>query len=100
MSDDGSPPRVRGPPALGRVGRAHVGITPACAGTTGGVGPVVGEDPDHPRVCGDHHVDIDDIPADAGSPPRVRGPLVVHEAVGLAPRITPACAGTTSAPRG
>jgi hypothetical protein len=69
----GSPPPVRGAQHLDGLGALGVGITPACAGSTGGVGGVLGQLEDHPRLCGEHVTDAGErMPVD-GSPPPVRG---------------------------
>ena len=91
----GSPPRVRGKHDWIYTGYKNGGITPACAGKT-----VVPASPnfcckDHPRVCGENavgNVPRDDEP---GSPPRVRGKLLLKVRLLSSKRITPACAGKT-----
>ncbi len=91
----GSPPRVRGTPMeeLAKAGLSR--ITPACAGNTLLWLPLHLGIRDHPRVCGEHRI------ADArqahrpGSPPRVRGTLIVIPAACATRGITPACAGNT-----
>ena len=50
----GSPPHVRGPLLNIYFMFPSVGITPACAGTTGAVNAIVDFKGDHPRMCGDH----------------------------------------------
>ena len=92
----GSPPRARGHPHRGRRPHDDLGLTPACAGTSSGLLPPVGEYRAHPRVRGD-------IPSTRllpdvyeGSPPRARGhpsPATVVAGVG---GLTPACAGTST----
>ena len=50
----GSPPRVRGIPALRSSISANCGITPACAGNTAVPHAPVCPPGDHPRVCGEY----------------------------------------------
>ena len=72
-----------------------IGITPACAGTTliGRLAmPIYG---DHPRMCGDHNFHSGHVLVILGSPPHVRGPLIIMTKEQLDFGITPACAGTT-----
>ena len=69
----GSPPRVRG-----KVGHAHVSvtadrITPACAGKRFVIAFFAHPTQDHPRVCGEKGMAIQNTEAITGSPPRVRG---------------------------
>ena len=73
----GSPPRVR---------EKLEEITQAIAGTW-----------DHTRVCGKNLPDSNEIVWIVGSPPRVREKLDVPTCNGRTLRITPACAGKTSA---
>ena len=49
----GSPPRMRGKDALPRPLPQKQGITPACAGKSGGLPCRVHRRGDHPRVCGE-----------------------------------------------
>ena len=73
----GSPPRVRGKLHIFQGFHARTGITPACAGKTGRAVAHRHRVKDHPRVCGEnnrcHAVGVDYI----GSPPRVRGKLLL-----------------------
>src|SRR5690554_6437891 len=74
----GSPPHVRGPPMLNKPFVKSFGITPACAGTTVSISLSILENRDHPRMCGDHgQVDISSLLV-KGSPPHVRGPLILN----------------------
>ncbi len=73
----GSPPRARGHPHRGRRPHDDLGLTPACAGTSSGLLPPVGEYRAHPRVRGD-------IPSTRLLPDVYEG-------------LTPACAGTSVA---
>ena len=91
----GSPPPARG--ARGDHGRSRFcpRITPACAGSTcaaweRGLGVW-----DHPRLRGEHWPLPADVADALGSPPPARGARHAHGWGALAPRITPACAGST-----
>ena len=89
----GSPPRVRGkvysPVSESRIQR----ITPACAGKRRDAVCGRGCGQDHPRVCGEKHIEEHVSSISQGSPPRVRGKdkrsLMMVRRLG----ITPACAG-------
>ena len=89
----GSPPRVRGKVDFYYFYTPNRRITPACAGKRTGrlMGkPLPG---DHPRVCGekaDCHVPQC---THLGSPPRMRGKVVVSRNLCLFSGITPAYAG-------
>ncbi len=98
-AEQGPPPRARGPLPHRRTGRAGLGTTPACAGTTSCRSTRASGTRDHPRVRGDHDVVRVDTTDDQGPPPRARGPLsvLVEQVQHLG--TTPACAGTTSAAR-
>ena len=50
----GSPPRVRGKPAIFTIGSVYVRITPACAGKTLTIAFTIELIRDHPRVCGEN----------------------------------------------
>ena len=91
----GSPPRVREPRNSLRHSTISGRITPACAGTTRRGCRCNGLLQDHPRVCGNHCAEIDDMFDRAGSPPRVREPPHFLVLLGFVFGITPACAGTT-----
>ena len=77
MCPTGSPPRVRGKQAELLHIVIESRITPACAGKTPEGDPLSLRKRDHPRVCGEnnrcHAVGVDYI----GSPPRVRGKLLL-----------------------
>ena len=91
----GSPPQVRGKHDRHVKRLLIVRITPAGAGKTNtapGEGSVV---TDHPRRCGENRrSNSPDIPK-SGSPPQVRGKLLVVPILLLAVGITPAGAGKT-----
>ena len=92
----GSPPHVRGLLSLFFGFIIHLGITPACAGTTT---PRRTRPPgrwDHPRMCGDYLRKTSLGRGRKGSPPHVRGLPQAGQGRSQISRITPACAGTTS----
>ena len=72
-------------------------ITPACAGNS--PPPIARAAPtgDHPRVCGEQSTTVSGMTTSRGSPPRVRGTAVNSAVPHSLHRITPACAGNSSA---
>ena len=92
----GSPPRVRGKAFMKRYFSSYGGITPACAGKSGGYPNHHHGDWDHPRVCGEKPYSSLPYTAPSGSPPRVRGKGIAATCVSRSPGITPACAGKRS----
>ena len=91
----GSPPRVRGIPNMLITMPSYDRITPACAGNTLNAISCDSEFWDHPRVCGEYFFLMLFFPFQKGSPPRVRGILLLNVSKKYAIRITPACAGNT-----
>ena len=91
----GSSPRVRGTLFALLAVMLVFGIIPACAGNTSTTRARHCRPRDHPRVCGEHRVEISADIFGLGSSPRVRGtllfPEIRHKIVG----IIPACAGNT-----
>ena len=69
----GSPPRMRGKEAAGKLCSPGRGITPAYAGKRMIIVPVGETHRDHPRVCGEKHSRAPAAHNDWGSPPRMRG---------------------------
>ena len=69
----GSPPRVRGTAYAANERYAVAGITPACAGNSHKHDRRCAVKKDHPRVCGEQHLELLDFGLYTGSPPRVRG---------------------------
>ena len=71
------------------------GLIPACAGSTDGVQAIRVQDGAHPRLCGEHLIQVTHSESVAGSSPPVRGALPArmgqHRYLGL----IPACAGST-----
>ena len=91
----GSSPHARGALAADAFDSRHVGIIPACAGSTLSRGCMRLSARDHPRMRGEHAPVPRTSPGMAGSSPHARGALLPDE-VGLrAPGIIPACAGST-----
>ena len=72
-------------------------ITPACAGNSNQQLESAGKDSDHPRVCGEQTALSLDMRVEGGSPPRVRGTGLGYDAGKVDGRITPACAGNSTA---
>ena len=91
----GSSPRMRGTHVRRTVFFKIVGIIPAYAGNTEGVGRHQRRPGDHPRVCGEHH----HLPVygawATGSSPRMRGTRPRPLSSGTVPGIIPAYAGNT-----
>ena len=89
----GSPPRVRGTVSVRAGNSITVGITPACAGNSSIFKGTGCDHEDHPRVCGEQPNYGPWYYAKEGSPPRVRGTVIVRHTFLRCPGITPACAG-------
>ena len=89
----GSPPRVRGKEVRRAKHNGFGGITPACAGKRFSLSRRTAPDRDHPRVCGEKIIIVLTVRCILGSPPRVRGKVVMYRLVLHGFGITPACAG-------
>ena len=91
----GSPPRMRGKLASALRARGICGITPADAGKTcvRAHSGVTGRD--HPRGCGENNCKGRGDTNPPGSPPRMRGKLLLYMRKVAFRRITPADAGKT-----
>ncbi len=74
-------------------------ITPAYAGSSPIKTTLFFVNEDHPRVCGEQLATILDIPAEQGSPPRMRGAGVYFLHLTRLQRITPAYAGSSFIPK-
>ena len=96
----GSPPRVRGKEAPGRLCSDGRGITPAYAGKSFPTGCNSSLAQDHPRVCGEKITPLLFLALASGSPPRVRGKEDTAGSLDAVRGITPACAGKSGAPVG
>ena len=92
----GSPPRVREKLLASDGQGGYRRITPACAGKTASIKPLIPADQDHPRVCGKNKLLTAIQLRCIGSPPRVREKLNIKSWLSLPFGITPACAGKTS----
>ena len=73
----GSPPRVRGTDGVPNHYHAMTGITPACAGNSQLLQGSHLQGRDHPRVCGEQPGMHRRAAAAPGSPPRVRGTVLL-----------------------
>ena len=95
----GSPPQVRGKLNKSCVNFRRQRITPAGAGKTQRKSTFVCTPKDHPRRCGENSDKTQTVFRLLGSPPQVRGKLVVFFLSNAYTRITPAGAGKTRAER-
>ena len=91
----GSPPRMRGKPALLLNPHSSAGITPAHAGKTNDVSITLSTKRDHPRACGENTPDGGNMVVMPGSPPRMRGKQIHENGLVKLAGITPAHAGKT-----
>ena len=91
----GSPPRMRGKLVEDALNSGSLGITPADAGKTAPTERTRRNTWDHPRGCGENLKSRGQLLALLGSPPRMRGKLIVISAAKFTFRITPADAGKT-----
>ena len=89
----GSPPRVRGKVTISDTAEQKQRITPAFAGKS--ILPKASRRicRDHPRVCGEKRQIWYKMLCCGGSPPRVRGKVLLHRHSHDKLGITPACAG-------
>ena len=96
LSTAGSPPQVRGKLFERAPPEILLRITPAGAGKTHTADghPFAGWD--HPRRCGENIITAIAEAAPTGSPPQVRGKLILAHLRAKCTRITPAGAGKTS----
>ena len=91
----GSPPQVRGKRIIGSIHTKQLGITPAGAGKTNTLLTAKVKHRDHPRRCGENNIESIISELQRGSPPQVRGKLIVISTDKFMFRITPAGAGKT-----
>ena len=91
----GSSPHVRGTLWASFRRRANTGIIPACAGNTVAHPCAIVSVRDHPRMCGEHFMAVNNGSALAGSSPHVRGTPTTVIPCSAIPGIIPACAGNT-----
>ena len=92
----GSPPRMRGKRAGCRHESTAFGITPADAGKTSLSRQRTKQKRDHPRGCGENYEHGNYAASGMGSPPRMRGKLVIPYFERNVHGITPADAGKTA----
>ena len=88
---------MRGKDDEGRLKLRHVGITPAYAGKSALQLCTDSCSRDHPRVCGEKFRAYAKIWNEWGSPPRMRGKVLIHEGGHTRSGITPAYAGKRDA---
>ena len=69
----GSSPRVRGTYCGLHPVSTSIRFIPACAGNISAAGGVCRSEAVHPRVCGEHPVNLISLSLEVGSSPRVRG---------------------------
>ena len=93
----GSPPHARGRRPPSDPERPRRGITPACAGKTLSWFRGKEVSPDHPRMRGEDSIALAGRLGHGGSPPHARGRLGRGRPGRRRRRITPACAGKTTA---
>ena len=86
-------PHMRGKDDEGRLKLRHVGITPAYAGKRRSRCRQSSTRRDHPRMCEEKAFVESGIACGRGSPPHVRGKVLVTDRAGDIRRITPAYAG-------
>ena len=86
-------PHMRGKDDEGRLKLRHVGITPACAGKRLYYSCALATLEDHPRTCGEKLYTPCMIAPKVGSPPHMRGKVLILDDVPGVVGITPACAG-------
>ena len=95
----GSSPRMRGARRGLHGLKLCAGIIPAYAGSTKVWVKLMPVRRDHPRVCGEHHVQVHAGARLQGSSPRMRGAPAVFDALQDKAGIIPAYAGSTSCSR-
>ena len=92
---DGSPPHMRGKRSIWLNYANAMRITPAHAGKTPTILPIVPKAPDHPRTCGENTLWRSIWLETCGSPPHMRGKPRIKVKMEGQNRITPAHAGKT-----
>ena len=92
----GSSPHVRGAQRRDHGADRAGGIIPACAGSTNSIAQSQYPARDHPRMCGEHSPQAQNLIIAVGSSPHVRGARSVNFFYFRRVGIIPACAGSTS----
>ena len=92
----GSPPHARGAVSPPTDTGAPEGITPACAGSSIPMIMSLRPTRDHPRMRGEQSSTPMLRFARMGSPPHARGAARKNKTKSSIPRITPACAGSST----
>ena len=93
----GSPPPMRGKAWVRGTSNNRKGITPAYAGKREWKRNCTSASWDHPRLCGEKHMEVYAICDITGSPPPMRGKVCKMIFCELLNRITPAYAGKSLA---
>ena len=96
VSDEGSPPPMRGKAARNRIRLWRRRITPAYAGKSFGDYLIDNDIKDHPRLCGEKLAFAYPRTFAIGSPPPMRGKVIEACRKYNADRITPAYAGKSA----
>jgi len=91
----GTPPRMRGTRIKGSGWSYSQGNTPAYAGNTQLSSNTARCLQEHPRVCGEHGIMVEEGTTNLGTPPRMRGTHHNYEPGGRLLGNTPAYAGNT-----
>ena len=73
-----------------------MGLIPAYAGKTSGLGLIQAAVTAHPRVCGENRCTFVHLPPLTGSSPRMRGKQILEPRLSITRRLIPAYAGKTS----
>ena len=89
----GSPPRMRGKGPLCHAPCIGPRITPAYAGKSRSKPYRLSVERDHPRVCGEKSGGVQRMNKLVGSPPRMRGKVLLYLRIFAVGGITPAYAG-------
>ena len=92
----GSSPHARGAHVIFPAAEIHQGIIPACAGSTTRGRPRGPCARDHPRMRGEHAMEVQAQAIKAGSSPHARGAQQLAPHLDHGPGIIPACAGSTA----
>ena len=91
----GSSPHVRGAHTITVRDRGTRGIIPACTGSTTSIAAPSPLTRDHPRMCGEHVLELRQSCPTVGSSPHVRGARLLSKVMPSITGIIPACAGST-----